>query len=776
MRREFISQGQVDTSIRLVQGFVKDDGTLSVAGDTRTIPAYNADPVSISHAQAVTTEPIYGGKAYYIRLAGDSTAHTQYRIISRTYYDRETGAMIQHNPYFNRYYNTYDTIGNQQGVFDGNSVHKSMYVRLTIILTDDGNTLNHYITPIATVLPTDRVVETFRHVYPLYWRRMASDIATYANARYRAKQLSHLTFAPVAHMPVVGTVTDGYWYLKGQQYVGTPYSEVGQWAKWLGQYVGFRQFVTACRNKRSLAFTEQPDNGVSGYNITYENTDLDAWPSYFGTVCSPTVLYVLGYTSIYSAAQIGAFQSYSDVTSSVASDISNLRPLDVLYFQGTNSHHVMIVTDIWLDADGNVGYIELVEGNTLFGREYLVTPEEYAKRTTNVTKVLRMPSNRVIPPAEATPFIWQEPDDDITPLEQSEYICTFAGDYATFAKGDKIFLNVKNVVDGNTSSPLFNQVKVERYENDSWIHVAYVAITSQSYTADSDGEAFADIDISSLQLQGGSYRATALSPVGGAEVAAGYTYFEVVDVEFEAYYDGGMGALKFVPNYGTPTDVAVLVKKHGYPVSGDKVKLSFTASELRLCTSSISASGGSSGQIFRLRVQGQYGAAAIDVVWSQKTDFLTSSSYTEGDESTGKMLDGSGSVVTGSAFTVSKMMKCTPGNVYRYERQRRSSTTFERIAFYDEPWANLSGMSQSDIDALTPMTVDGNPAVVQIPYPSSSDTNPYLMTDVIAPAGATCMRLSYLTLNAYPAVVTLGAYTPPDGGTEGIGSNGTLEF
>ena len=726
-RNTLISKASADTMLGLVQGFVKSDGSISVAGDTLVRTNSAETRPNVTHEQAVTTTPIYGGAAFCFEAASG------YRVMVIALYDAATGECIQYNPYNLNFQMAFSNRGRVESMV----VHKSQYVRLTLINVDPPETNDYtpYNTPAGNVSPSDNVIGSFWRINPMYYERMASTRTGYANIRYRAKQLANITWCPLVKMELGGDYgAQDNWYLAGKTYMGVPYSEAGVQDKFLGVTVSLRQFFTALQNKRSVAYTENPrsttehPNGVSEYGISYNvSSSLKSSENYFGTVCSAFLVYVLGLKGMYSAAQFGSL-GYSSVTVERESDCADLRPGDIMQ----SENHVRIIIDIWKDASGAVHYIEVIESNSATVLTRLMTPAAFIDFMGSMT-VLR-PTTLPNVAVEDTPWIWQEPMDDVEPAPTIDAdICTFAGDYASFAKGDIIYLNV------NRDHGRYENVTLERHNGTEYV-LAETLSLGNFPSVQPDEDDVVDLSLTSLNLPVGKYRAKAV----GDGTASGYTYFEVLGGDITCHEVESGNNIRLENMNGDPESVQMVWNNSGYLDNKNHVA-TLNAEEKERGMFRFGYAHGT-GTLVRLTVKGDYGKVGIDFSKEAKTNYLTRSSN-KGSVSSGGF-NGSGTIISWEGFNVSKVIACYPGYLYRYAFVRGSTVTAERVAFYDVPLANIDNMTQAQINAMVPIAIRS--------FPLNGDTvGTFRMHDFIAPAGATCMRISYLTAHTYRSVVWL---------------------
>jgi len=159
---------------------------------------------------------------------------------------------------------------------------------------------------------------------------------------YRASQIAEIRWTPKAEVPTQGGV-----YAEGKEVVGLPYSSVKEKEKFLGQYVSLYTFMTAVANPKSVLYTE---------NVLlppYHGTNCS---TYYGTVCSMAVNYVLGLPYPYTTHNYKNLDCFSLVKPPA---VETLRSGDLLL---QDKKHVVMVLDI-TEKDGVVEKVSILESS-----------------------------------------------------------------------------------------------------------------------------------------------------------------------------------------------------------------------------------------------------------------------------------------------------------------------------------------------------------------------------------------------------------------------------
>jgi hypothetical protein len=160
------------------------------------------------------------------------------------------------------------------------------------------------------------------------------------------------------------------WFYADHEYVGIPYSGagkrsgVGGWTEaeewgyahnWVGGCIPVEAFVTAARYPNSI------------FSETTGKTQPDYDSSPFGTVCTALVNY-----AVNGKWPLRAINNFFDTSDNVfrkavnnntiaATDANDIAIGDFLY----TSAHVIFITDLLRDADGNVTHVEMSESTTV---------------------------------------------------------------------------------------------------------------------------------------------------------------------------------------------------------------------------------------------------------------------------------------------------------------------------------------------------------------------------------------------------------------------------
>lgn len=147
----------------------------------------------------------------------------------------------------------------------------------------------------------------------------------------RAYQMATIKWTPIKSVPMTG----GSSYRPGVTVTGVPYSSVKEINTYLFQDVSYYTFMTAVHNPNSVLYTE--DLSLSPYHGINCGT-------YYGAVCSSSVMWCLGIDIPYYANQIIKLPSMKRLD---CQQIDSLKICDVIWKSG----HVQMVYNIEYKAD-----------------------------------------------------------------------------------------------------------------------------------------------------------------------------------------------------------------------------------------------------------------------------------------------------------------------------------------------------------------------------------------------------------------------------------------
>ena len=210
-------------------------------------------------------------------------------------------------------------------------------------------------------------------------------------------------------------------------YKGIPYSSVKELDKFVGHEVSFYTFLTAVQNPRSVLYSEnvsQPP--YKGINCA----------TYYGTVCSMAVNYVLGLDAPYISEMYLQLPFMEKIE---LQDPYGIKIGDIL--RNDYYGHVVMVEEIVYSEDGSISAVRILEsiGTITRIREYSLDAfvnrwEEdawVAFRYLDFGRIIRQ---------EEIPFLSSTAEENYS-VTYSSSICTSRGDKACYREGEPVIIN-----------------------------------------------------------------------------------------------------------------------------------------------------------------------------------------------------------------------------------------------------------------------------------------------------------------------------------------------
>ncbi len=253
------------------------------------------------------------------------------------------------------------------------------------------------------------------------WTAKDSDIELSLSGGFqsRLEQIVQISWTPCGEIPN----QSGYYGID-QNVTGIPYSSVKEKEKFVGQYVSFYTFMTAVKNPRSVLYTENVKQAP------YHGTNCS---SYYGTVCSMAVNYVLGLPYSFTTSQYKQLDSFYRLSPQT---IEMAEPGDILL---QDSKHVVMIAGLKKQSGGAVSSVSIFESSG--GRGTRI--DEYSRDALlsrwekDGWELLRYKDVNNKRENISSMAFNNYPYD--TPFRSP--ICCSRGDRATFAAGETVILN-----------------------------------------------------------------------------------------------------------------------------------------------------------------------------------------------------------------------------------------------------------------------------------------------------------------------------------------------
>lgn len=356
------------------------------------------------------------------------------------------------------------------------------------------------------------------------------------NVVKKALQLVRLKWTPITTVP--GKYSNHNAGI--QQPHGIPYS--GNWHeyKYVGIEVSIHTFMTAVHNPYSLLYTENisANNSASAWGKTYYNSNGFA---YYGTVCCGFSSGVVGLPFKYGNAKPKLLARYNGAFVPIyPQSVDGLRIGDIC----DGGSHSLVIIGLKRDSNGKVTQVKIAESTSSVEGCRTVTyttPESFynvtINRSSNPMQIFRcaeLYKNIDYTPSPYVPLT--DYGESETTVTYNDDICCFAGDKATFMKGDRVAINYNL-----TASPTHTWTAIELYKDNVLLNTYNLSEIDQSALADSQKNHALDLGTT---LEYGKYKARMTDGTNYSD----YTYFEVLSDDITVTYEGG-GAYRIKANF-----------------------------------------------------------------------------------------------------------------------------------------------------------------------------------------------------------------------------------
>lgn len=294
------------------------------------------------------------------------------------------------------------------------------------------------------------------------------------------------------------------------QQTGIPYSSAWEYAKFVGWNVSLHTFMTAINNPYSLMYTECIRYGYSqsAYGRTYWGAQNSG--PYYGIVCSGYFGYSLATPAPYATFQLAGLVEEGVMEVVYDQSANGLQLGDIIWQSG----HTRIVKEVWR-KNGITTKVLIAESvQPLTKDDAIMTAAEFNTLLASINGIIYRYKD-MYKNIKYTPSPYVAVGDE-TPqtVTYNNDICTFAGDKATFAEGDLIYIHCLNLA----------YPQMEIYKGDTLVETVTLASDSRAALT-SDNLAYA-VNLSNDNLAYGKYKCR----LKNGSTYSDYTYFEVLDV------------------------------------------------------------------------------------------------------------------------------------------------------------------------------------------------------------------------------------------------------
>lgn len=235
----------------------------------------------------------------------------------------------------------------------------------------------------------------------------------------RGELISGVKWTPLGSIPSVKG--DNWAFKAGIEYTGIPYSSVKELDKFVGLDVSHYTFLSAVRNPYSVLYTEDvskpPYHGIG-------------CAPFYGTVCSTTVNYALGLGFPLSTR---LYPDFTELFQEVENqDISEVKPGCIMLKKGS---HVVVVTKVWIDTEGRVEKVRILEADMSITSFKTYTAEEFLQRWKDSSWVMYQYMKM-----DEIPDVEENPNDFI----YNDDLCTTRGDNVCYRVGEPVTISILN--------------------------------------------------------------------------------------------------------------------------------------------------------------------------------------------------------------------------------------------------------------------------------------------------------------------------------------------
>lgn len=491
------------------------------------------------HSKFVSSEPILGGQHLFLRVKEG------YKISHITFFDQVSKRYNGNNRFalWNR-----DTLTHNTKSYNLRSwIPAGAYARVTVCKADV--VVGSSEVTGSDMTPADDFIDVF-YLLDQVFMQPSSARPTQAKPSYLVGKMLARQVANNNNKALLALKDGSFSGASNNMSMGVPYCSVS------GQRPGsmnmakpsMETYISLWHNRRSLMYTEKPhattgSPSASEYGIVWDESDprVHEFGKYaYGMVCNCAASTVFGMPEDVDENIWGNTTLFSTVYGTLSAMLSDnaaaLRSLDVIY---TSGNHVLVITDVY--RKGSDTLIEVFEADNAATLRLFTPQSMYDHFMTKYSGAFKF-----VRPLQA--FYDQVGVYDFravagaptTPRERTLYvpnddICTFAGDKATFASGDPVWLNVRQT--NGATGATFDSIRLYRKDGESYTLVQTLAMSTpasghrKTFTDDGTNDVVWDIEVTSLFADGtlsGLFEATAYNSSTHSESAP--TRFEVLNI------------------------------------------------------------------------------------------------------------------------------------------------------------------------------------------------------------------------------------------------------
>ena len=262
--------------------------------------------------------------------------------------------------------------------------------------------------------------------FEIYWSGPEEDqnspayIQGVNNTIAKAYLISQIRWKALADVPTTLRGENRWDYPAGGTYK-VPYSSVKEKDKFVGTYVSFHTFLSAANNPRSILYKEDVSKSpYDGYNCG----------AYYGTVCSNSVNFTMGFDAPYSSKGLTLYDKY--IKKVKQQKVNSLRPCDMLVASG----HSVVITEV--TRDETTGDVKSVKYLDVYGIKDATAQQIWDYWQNGPFQLFRYYNLS----ANADMYFNNESWEELKATQWNKDLSVYRGDKACFREGEDVRINV----------------------------------------------------------------------------------------------------------------------------------------------------------------------------------------------------------------------------------------------------------------------------------------------------------------------------------------------
>lgn len=438
-----------------------------------------------------------------------------------------------------------------------------------------------------TLLVSDNPLATFDYLQENFGNQREE------NAKKRAKNVAFARW--VAKRDIVPadrdtpTQVSSYCFKKGRTYLGVPYSDNNEHGYMVGKSMSINTWLSAMGSKHSVCYEDRQTSPTSSPVYGYDGyRDSSLSRQFFGLSCNLYASYVVDLPFIPTCDTMFTTQSLEGMEK--LTSIDDVAPMDFLVSSG----HVEVLLDIVNCGDKT--YYIVTEQTPPYTIIEAYSEEDFASTFSECVFF------RPIDGRTAT----KDGTKDYVYGEDNEVAATQLGNYATFKKGDPIFINIRKF--GNNYPMSFVLEKMTNGEYNEVSTFTHEDATQWGGGADEDNEVWERLELPTSgddALDAGLYRVRLVTN-NPSEYDYGSCYFEVIGLTLSIEHVSGNKYKADFTSTGSVTNGRVESISGFQVLKGYYSLVGLTSKEIN--------NSSYVGKYFRVYAKGVYGYATARVL------------------------------------------------------------------------------------------------------------------------------------------------------------------